>query len=147
MSFVHEVRVRNGEVDPQRIVFNAHWLAYVDDAFTRFLAHIGFGVDASDRHGFDVVVVHAELDWRGSARFGDHIGLEVGIARVGASSFDVTCVGRVEGRIVMVSRLTYVTVVPGEARSTVIPTAVRRAFQEHELVPPDPDGRRLAART
>jgi acyl-CoA thioester hydrolase len=145
VSFVHAVRVRYGEVDLQGVVFNAHWLAYVDDAFTRFLAHLGFGVDAVDRHGFDAMVVHAELDWRGGAAFDDHIGLEVGIARLGASSFDRTCVARVEGRIVVVARLTYVTVAPGESRSVAIPSAVRAAFEQHPLTPPDPDGRRVAA--
>ena len=142
MSFVHEVRVRYGEVDLRRRVFTAHWLAYADDAVTRFLSHLGFGVETIRRHGFDCMVVHAELDWRGSADFDDHIGLEVGIARMGASSFDVTCLCRVQGRIVVVAVLTYVTVVPGESRSAAIPAAVRAAFQQHALAPPDPDGRR-----
>jgi len=144
VSFVHEIRVRYGEVDLQRVVFNAHWLAYVDDAFTRFLGHLGFGVDAIDRHGFDAMVVHAELDWRGAAGFDDRIGLEVGIARLGASSFDLCVVCRVEGRIVVVAQLTYVAVPPGEARSVAIPAAVRAAFEQHPLRAPDPDGRRAA---
>lgn len=144
MSFVHEIRVRYGEVDLQRVVFNAHWLAYVDDAFTRFLAHVGFGVDAIDRHGFDAMVVHAELDWRGAATFDDRVGLEVGIARLGASSFDLCCVCRVRGRIVVVAQMTYVAVAPGENRAVAIPAAVRVAFAQHPLVAPDPDGRRAA---
>jgi len=144
VSFVHEIRVRYGEVDRQGVVFNAHWLAYVDDAFTRFLAHVGFGVDAIDRHGFDAMVVHAELDWRGAATFEDRVGLEVGIARLGASSFDLCCVGRVGGRIVVVAQLTYVAVVPGERRAIAVPAAVRVAFAQHPLIAPDPDGRRAA---
>jgi acyl-CoA thioester hydrolase len=144
VSFVHEIRVRYGEVDLQRVVFNAHWLAYVDDAFTRFLSHLGFGVDEVERHGFDAMVVHAELDWRGAATFDDRIGLEVGIARLGASSFDLCCVCRVQGRIVVVAQLTYVTVAPGETRAVAIPAAVRAAFKAHPLQAPDPDGRRAA---
>jgi acyl-CoA thioester hydrolase len=142
MSFVHEIRVRYGEVDRQGGVFNAHWVSYVDDAFTRFLAHLGFGVDAIDRHGFDAMLVRAELDWRGTAGFDDHIGFEVGIARMGASSFEVTCIARVGGRIVLVGLLTYATIAPGERRAVAIPAAVRKAFNQHALAPPDPDGRR-----
>lgn len=142
MSFVHEIRVRYGEVDASGTVFNAHWLTYADDAFTRFLGHVGFGVDAVDRHGFDCLMVHADLDWRGSAGFADHIGLEVGIARVGTSSFDLTCIYRLRGRIVVAALLTYVTVVPGERTSTAVPDRVRSVFQEHVLALPDPDGRR-----
>ena len=33
-SFVHELRVRYGECDPQGIVFNANYLLYFDVAFT-----------------------------------------------------------------------------------------------------------------
>ena len=32
MSFRHSIRVRYGECDMQGVVFNAHYLAYVDDA-------------------------------------------------------------------------------------------------------------------
>ena len=32
MSYVHRVRVRYGECDMQRVVFNANYLAYIDDA-------------------------------------------------------------------------------------------------------------------
>jgi YbgC/YbaW family acyl-CoA thioester hydrolase len=32
--FVHELRVRYGECDPQGIVFNANYLLYFDVAFT-----------------------------------------------------------------------------------------------------------------
>ena len=30
--YVHHIRVRYGEVDMQRVVFNSHYLAYCDDA-------------------------------------------------------------------------------------------------------------------
>ena len=36
MSFVHELRVRYGECDPQGIVFNANYLLYFDVAFTEY---------------------------------------------------------------------------------------------------------------
>src|SRR5688500_1093405 len=32
VTYVHEVRVRYGECDMQRVVFNAHYMAYCDDA-------------------------------------------------------------------------------------------------------------------
>ena len=36
VSFVHELRVRYGECDPQGIVFNANYLLYFDVAFTEY---------------------------------------------------------------------------------------------------------------
>ena len=44
MPFVHEIRVRYGECDPQGIVFNANYLAYFDVAFTElWRAAVGLG--------------------------------------------------------------------------------------------------------
>ena len=37
MSFRHDIRIRYGEVDMQGVVFNAHYLAYVDHCIDRWL--------------------------------------------------------------------------------------------------------------
>ena len=34
--FVHRLRVRFGECDPQCVVFNSNWLMYFDVAFIEF---------------------------------------------------------------------------------------------------------------
>ena len=53
MGFQHTVRVRYGEVDMQRVVFNAHYLAYCDDAADLWFRTIGAPLEAGDvgRHG------------------------------------------------------------------------------------------------
>ena len=54
MAYVHRIRVRYGECDMQRVVFNAHYMAYCDDAvdtwFRAELAPDGLGFEAL---GFD----------------------------------------------------------------------------------------------
>ena len=42
-GFIHRVRVRYGEVDMQRVVFNAHYLAYCDDAADLWFRTLGRG--------------------------------------------------------------------------------------------------------
>ncbi|MBV9933801.1 MAG: hypothetical protein JO367_05815, partial [Actinobacteria bacterium] len=42
--YVHRIRVRYGEVDMQRVVFNSHYLAYCDDAVEHWLSTLGLVV-------------------------------------------------------------------------------------------------------
>ena len=39
MSYVHTLRVRYGECDMQRVVFNANYFVYVDDAVDTWTRH------------------------------------------------------------------------------------------------------------
>ena len=67
--FVHTLRVRYGECDAQGVLFNAHYLAYVDDTITE-LWRAAFGSYATMlRRGIDIVVAEANLRFRGGARF------------------------------------------------------------------------------
>ena len=51
--YVHRIQVRYGEVDMQRVVFNAHYLAYCDDAVENWLR--ARGVQVAD-HGWDFML-------------------------------------------------------------------------------------------
>lgn len=136
--FVHRVRVRYAEVDAQRVVFNAHWLTYCDDACTRFVESLGFGADAwtSD---LDVMLVRAQLEWSGPARFDDWVHIEVEPVRIGTTSFDLRYRASVEGRLACTAVITYVSVTPGTHVSTGIPAALRDALGAR-LAAPIPDG-------
>jgi acyl-CoA thioester hydrolase len=55
--FVHTLRVRYAEIDGQKIVYNAHYLTYLDLAFTEYFRAIGIQfVEAS---AFDTALVKA----------------------------------------------------------------------------------------
>ena len=104
MTFTHPVHVRYLEVDAQGVVFNAWYLAWFDDAMTAFLRHGGLPSRAMLDAGYDVQLVHSEIDWRAGVGFGDDVQVAVSTARVGRTSFaldfevrrgpDVTCAGR-----------------------------------------------------
>ena len=84
--FTHTLRVRFAECDPQGVVFNAHYLAYVDVAITE-LWRAAFGsYQAMLDHGVDVVVAEAHLRFRAPARFDDELRLETAIAHLGTTS-------------------------------------------------------------
>ena len=86
---VHEYRhkVRYFECDQQGVVFNMWYLGYFDEAMAAFLE--GGGVDYSDLidAGFDVQLVHSEIDWIGPLRWGDEAVVAVRLVKVGTTSF------------------------------------------------------------
>jgi YbgC/YbaW family acyl-CoA thioester hydrolase len=84
--FVHELRVRYGECDPQGIVFNANYVAYFDVAFTE-LCREGFGSwQEMVERGIDAVLGEVNVRFRAPARFDDVLRLEARIARLGTTS-------------------------------------------------------------
>jgi acyl-CoA thioester hydrolase len=86
VPFVHELRVRYGECDPQGIVFNANYLLYFDVAFTElWRAAVGPWQEMVDR-GVDAVVAESNVRFHSPARFDDELRLPARVARLGRSS-------------------------------------------------------------
>jgi acyl-CoA thioester hydrolase len=84
--FVHELRVRYGECDPQGIVFNANYLLYFDVAFTElWRAAVGPWQEMVER-GIDAVVAKAGVRFYAPARFDDELRLTARVVRLGATS-------------------------------------------------------------
>jgi acyl-CoA thioester hydrolase len=120
--WVHRIRVRYGEVDMQRVVFNAHYLAYCDDAIESWLNVLG--VKVSD-HGWDYMVKRATIEWQGTATVHEVLDIEVGIDRWGTTSFDVGFTGRVGERPVFQCATTYVGVSAGTRSKMAMPPQLR----------------------
>jgi acyl-CoA thioester hydrolase len=84
--FVHELRVRYGECDPQGIVFNANYLLYFDVVFTElWRAAVGPWLQMVER-GVDAVVAEANVSFVAPARFDDELQLRARIARLGTTA-------------------------------------------------------------
>jgi len=116
--YVHRVRVRYGEVDMQRVVFNAHYLAYCDDACESFVRARGVRDAAPE---FDFMLKKAVIEWSGSATVGDDLAIAVHVSRWGTSSFDVTFAGAVGERRVFTAVITYVAVKEGADPPVAVP--------------------------
>jgi acyl-CoA thioester hydrolase len=84
--FVHELRVRYGECDPQGIVFNANYLAYFDVAFTELWREAVGPWQEMVGRGIDAVVAHAAIDFRAPARFDDVLALTARVVRLGRTA-------------------------------------------------------------
>jgi acyl-CoA thioester hydrolase len=84
--FVHRLRVRYAECDPQGVLFNANYLAYVDHTITELWRAAYGGYQAMLDRGVDIVVAEANLRFLGSARFDDEIAIEARVAHFGSTS-------------------------------------------------------------
>jgi acyl-CoA thioester hydrolase len=126
MAFQHRIRIRYQEVDMQRVVFNAHYLAYLDDTMAAWLSD-AFGWSGDDDH-FDWMLVKVLVEWQGSCTYGDTLEIEAAIARWGNTSFDVGFVGTVGDRPVFTATITYVCVQPGTTDKMPVPPDVKDAL-------------------
>lgn len=123
MTYVHRVRVRYGEVDMQRVVFNAHYLAYCDDAVECWLQVLGVQVNDV---GWDFMLKKAAIEWQGTASVHEMLDIAVETTRWGNTSFDVTFTGTVGDRPVFTNLITYVGVKVGTLETMPPPNEVKR---------------------
>jgi acyl-CoA thioester hydrolase len=127
--FVHELRVRYGECDPQGIVFNANYLLYFDVAFTELWRAAVGPWQGMIEHGVDAVVADANLSFRAPARFDDELQLRAQIARLGKTSITTEIdVVRAE-ELLVAGRLRHVCVATDTWRKTDMPDWIRGGLQ------------------
>ena len=126
--FRHDVRVRYGDCDMQQVVFNAHYLAYCDDAvMCWFVARLG-----ARMHEFDCMLKTVNITWQRPLRVGETASLDCHVARWGNSSFDVVIDGHVAGEPSFRTTITYVSTTPGAPKVTPVPAWVKTALREDE---------------
>jgi acyl-CoA thioester hydrolase len=125
VSYRHVIRVRYGECDMQQVVFNANYLAYVDDAVDTWFRSV---LGPIELLGFDFMVKKCTVEWHSAGRFGDTLDLDVHVARWGRTSFDVVVAGAAGERPVFEATLVYVSTAPGAAVPVPVPDDVRVAL-------------------
>jgi len=131
VPFVHRLRVRFHECDPQGVVFNAHYFAYFDVALTEMwrAAFGSYGNVVQD--GTDVVVVEAAATFRALARFDDEIDVELAIARLGTTSMTTQTTVRRDGQVLVEGRIVHVFVDPATMAKQEIPQRIRAGLEPY----------------
>jgi YbgC/YbaW family acyl-CoA thioester hydrolase len=84
----HRLRVRWAEVDMQKVVFNGHYLTYIDSAIADYWRAIGLAYPEGyvDRYASDIFLRKAAVDYLGSARYEDELAVHCRVAKLGRSS-------------------------------------------------------------
>lgn len=121
-------KVRYFEADQQGVVFNMWYLGYFDEAMAAFLEEGGLGYRQMLDAGFDVQLVHSEIDWGSSLRWGDEAEVRVGVAERGSTSFALDFDVSAGEKSVASGRTVYVVVATDGTGKRPIPEILDKAL-------------------
>lgn len=131
--FFHRLRVRWAEVDMQKIVFNGHYLMYLDTAISDYWRAMAFPYEAGMlAMGGDLYVKKASVEYHGSARFDDMLDIGLRCQRVGTSSITFTGAIFAGDDTLITAELIYVFADPATQKSKPVPDALRNALEAFE---------------
>jgi acyl-CoA thioester hydrolase len=123
-GFRFRQRVRYHECDPQGVVFNAWYLAYVDVGLTELWREVG-GYESMISEGTDMVVAEASLRYRAPLRFDDEFDAVLTVSRLGDTSMTTQFALERDGEVMTEGELRHVFVTAREGKKVSIPDAVR----------------------
>jgi acyl-CoA thioester hydrolase len=131
VPFVHRLRVRFHECDPQGVVFNAHYFTYVDIALTEMWREAFGSYGDVVASGTDVVVVEAGASFRAPARFDDELDVELRIERLGTTSMAMATAIRRDGELLVEGRIVHVFVDTATMAKQAIPDRLRAGLEAY----------------
>ena len=136
--FAHRLRVRWGECDMQGIVFNPHYMAYVDVALTEYWRTVGLTYpQAFAAEGVDTFMVAASQRFRDAARFDDLLDVAMRVEYLGTTSLRFAFAISRDAATLVDGAATYVT---GDRRTRAPVTLSERlvaCVTAFETTPPD----------
>ena len=131
--FHHRLRVRWAEVDMQKIVYNAHYLMYLDTAMTDYWRALGLPYEASMALlDGDLFVKKATLEYHASARLDDLLDVRLRCARIGKSSIVFEGAVCCDARVLVSGELVYVFADPVTQKSRPVPGVLRDLLEDFE---------------
>lgn len=127
------LRVRWAEVDMQKIVFNGHYLMYVDTAMAGYWRALGLDyAPAMARWQGDLFVKKATLEYHAAAEYDDELTVGLRCGGIGRSSIRFEAqVSRGHERLVS-GELVYVFAHPELRQSRALPEAFRAILEGYE---------------
>ncbi len=130
-AFVHRLRVRYGECDPQGVVFNANYFMYFDVALTELWREALGAYGEMTAGGTDMVVAEARARYLAPAHFDDELDVRVSISHLGTTSMGTRMSVRRGPVEVVEGDMRHVFVDMEHKRKTEIPAEVRRALERY----------------
>jgi YbgC/YbaW family acyl-CoA thioester hydrolase len=131
--FAERLRVRWAEVDMQKIVFNGHYLMYLDTAVAGYWRALALPYqDSMHVLGGDLYVRKATLEYHASARYDDQIEVGIRCARLGNSSMLLRGAVFRDGALLVHGDLVYVFADPPTQTSRAVPPLLREVLEGFE---------------
>jgi acyl-CoA thioester hydrolase len=139
----HRLRVRWVEVDMQKVVFNGHYLTYIDSATADYWRAIGLAYPEGyvDRYGNDLFLRKAAVDYLGSAHYEDELAVHCRVAKLGRSSMTFAFeIWREQpapsGAPLIAAELVYVNADPKTMKAAPLPEDLRARVRAYERTCP-----------
>jgi acyl-CoA thioester hydrolase len=131
--FIHRLRVRYNECDPQNVVFNANYFTYFDVTITELWRAACGSYQAMIDAGADLMVVEARARYLAPARFDDQLEIGAGIAHLGTTSIVTRLQVSHEGEPVTEGELRHVFIDPATQQKREPPAHIRTALERYAL--------------
>ncbi|WP_042460595.1 acyl-CoA thioesterase [Neobacillus dielmonensis] len=130
--FFHKLKVRYSEIDGQKIVFNAHYLTYIDVAVTEYF-HEGLNLNFSETD-FDFVLAKSTLEYKQPARLNDWLTIWCKMSKIGNTSMTMNCLITREEEVepILLAEIIYVSFDPVMKNSRPVPDFVRSKIEAFE---------------
>lgn len=131
-SFTHRLRVRWMEVDAQQVVFNGHYLTYLDVGISEYWRAVGLPYPEGIKHEQgDIFVRRNTLEYHAPARLDDWLDIGVRCERIGNSSITITWAIWAQGRLLVTGETVYVHTSLITGKSAPVPPSVRQQIESH----------------
>jgi YbgC/YbaW family acyl-CoA thioester hydrolase len=135
-----QLRVRWAEVDMQKIVFNGHYLTYIDSAVAEYWRAIGLPYPDGylERYANDMFLRKATVEYLGSARYDDLLTVCCRVAKLGRSSmtFAFEIYREREENTLVTAELVYVNADPKTMKAAPLPQEARDLILSFEKTKP-----------
>jgi acyl-CoA thioester hydrolase len=127
--FSYFLRVRYGECDAQKVVFNSRYGDYVDLAVVEFLRALGYEKELQTAE-LDYQLVKQTTEWRAPARFDQVLEIAVATKHLGTTSFTLQIDFRVAGSdaVIVAVETVYVHVDTHTLTKAPLPSRLREAL-------------------
>ena len=137
---VPRLRVRWAEVDMQKIVFNGHYLTYLDTAVAEYWRAIGVPYPEGyvERYGNDMYLRKATIEYLGAARYDDLLDVCCRVGKLGRTSmtFHFEIYREAEPAPLVTAELVYVNADPSTMKAAPLPDDLRRSVLSYERFAP-----------
>lgn len=128
--FIHRLRVRWQEVDAQKVVFNGHYLSYLDVAMSEYWRAVGLPyLEGMTHHGGDMYARQHTLAYHAPAVLDDLLDIGVRCDHIGNSSMKLAWAVWSDHRLLVTGEVIYVHTSLATRRPEPVPSSVRAQIQ------------------
>ncbi len=127
----------------QKVVFNGHYLTYLDTAIAEHWREIGFAYPEGyvDRYANDLYLRKATVEYLGSARYDDSLSVLCRVGRLGRSSMSYRFeiwrdAPALSSEPLVTADLVYVNVALASMKPAPLPEDLRSRIRAYERTPP-----------